>query len=113
MSEPIKERGERDERQKGDGKFFKTSADTTMAFDEAEEVFDFVPPAIIAAVKGRRAAARCFFGMQTAGALAAQPLTKVVGVKTLVADDTAPSQATEQRRDGAARHALRWPPAWY
>ena len=106
MSEPVEERRELDEGQKGDGKFFETSADPAVAFNAAEEVFDFVPPAIIAAVKGRRRAARTFGRDADAGALAAQPLAKVVGVKALVADDTAPSQATEQRRDGEKIVAL-------
>ena len=87
MSEPIEDRCALDEGQKGDGKFFEPGADPTMAFDAAEEVLDFVPPTIIAAVKGRRTATRTLGCDADAGALAAQPRAKGVGVEALVAED--------------------------
>ena len=83
MSEPIEERRELDEGKKGDGEFFEAGADTTMTFNEAEEIFDFVPAEIVTAVKGRRTAARAFGRDADSGALAAQPRAKVVGVEAL------------------------------
>ena len=58
MSEPIQDRRELDEGEKSNGKFFETGADATMAFDAAEEVFDFVPAPIVAAMDRRRMTAR-------------------------------------------------------
>ena len=106
MSEPIKDGCELNEGQKGDGKFFEPGADPTMAFDAAEEVFDFVPPTIIAAVKGRWTATQTLGWDADAGALAAQPRAKGVGGEALVANAPPPPQATEQRLDGEEIVAL-------
>jgi hypothetical protein len=58
MSEPIKDRRKLDKGEKSYGKFFETGADETMASDAAEEVFDFVPAPIVAAMERRRTMAR-------------------------------------------------------
>ena len=106
MSEPIKDGCELDEGEKSDGEFFETRADATMAFDAAEEVFDFVPPPIIAAMERRRATARTLWRDADPSVLATQSRTKVVGVEAFVADDTPLPQATKQRFDGEEIVAL-------
>jgi len=106
MSEPIKDGRELDEGEKSDGKFFETGADATMAFDAAEEVFDFVPAPIVAPMERRRTTARTLWRDADACVLATQSRAKVVGVKAFVADDTPLPQATEQGFDGEEIVAL-------
>ena len=106
MSEPIQDRRELDEGEKSNGKFFETGADATMAFDAAEEVFDFVPAPIVAPMERRRTTARTLWRDADACVLATQSRAKVVGVKAFVADDTPLPQATEQGFDGEEIVAL-------
>jgi len=106
MSEPIKDGRELNEGDKSDGKFFETGADATMALDAAEEVFDFVPAPIVAAMERRRTTARTLWRDADACMLATQSRAKVVGVEAFVADDTPLPQATEQGFDGEEIVAL-------
>ena len=77
-----------------------------MAFDVAEEVFDFVPAPIITAMEGRRTTARSLWRDEDAAMLATQSRAKVVGVEAFVADDTPLPQATKQGFDGEEIVAL-------
>jgi hypothetical protein len=106
MSEPIKDDRELNEGDKGDGKFFETGADATMALDAAEEVFNFVPAPIVSAMERRRTTARTLWRDADACMLATQSPAKVVGVEALVADDTPLPQATEPGFDSEEIVAL-------
>ncbi len=65
MSEPIQDRRELDEGEKSNGKFFEMGADATMAFDEAEEGFDFVPAPIVASMEAAGQRRKLLGAMQT------------------------------------------------
>lgn len=83
MYVPFEQSRELEEGGNNDGNFFEKSADPTKAFYAAEEVFDFVPPPVVAALKGGGTAARVFGRDADASALAAQAHAKVVGVEAL------------------------------
>ena len=106
MSEPIEDRRELDEGGKSDGRFFETGAGATMAVDAAEDVFDFVPAPIIAAMERCRTTARTLWRDADAWVLTTQSGAKVVGVEAFVADDTPLPQATEQGFNGEGIVAL-------
>src|ERR1019366_7940611 len=99
MSEPIEDRRELNEAKKGDGEFFVTGADAAMAFDPTEEVFDLVPPPIIAAMEGDRPTARTFWWDVNSSALSAEARSKGVSIEPLVRDGPAPAQAMQQWLD--------------
>ena len=100
MSEPIESGGKLNKTEEGDGEFVVTGADAAMAFEAAEEVFDFVAPPIVAAVEGHRPPARTFGRDADARALSAQTGAKSISIETLVADDPPAAHAGKQWFDG-------------
>jgi hypothetical protein len=52
MNEPINDCRELNEGEKRNGKFLVSGTEAPVAFETAEEVFDFVAPPVVAAVKG-------------------------------------------------------------
>jgi hypothetical protein len=58
MDEPINDRRELNESEKRNGEFLVSRADAPVAFETAEEVFDFMAPPIVAAMKGQWPTAR-------------------------------------------------------
>ena len=99
MSEPVEDRGELDEAEKRGREFFVTGADASITFEAAEEVFDFVPVAVVAAMVGDGVTARAFRRNTKAGALTSQSDAKGVGIEAFVADGAMAAQGAEQRID--------------
>jgi len=100
MNEPIEDSGELNEGEEGGGEFFVAGADASVAFNPAEEIFDLMPVAIVAAVERDGVTARAFWRDAGAGALTPQFGAQGIGVEALVADGSATAQAAEQWIDG-------------
>lgn len=106
MSEPIQHRGELNEAEEGDGEFIVSCADPSKAFDAAEEVFDFVPTAVVAAMKCHARASRTFGRDANTCALLAKPGAKRVGIEAFVADGAPAPQRRQEWVDGVQVVAL-------
>ena len=87
MSEPIEDGGEVNEADEGFGEFVVTGGDAALDFDAAEEVFDLMAAAVVAAMKSDRLTASAFGWNAATGPLLAQFLAKDISVESLVGDN--------------------------
>jgi hypothetical protein len=62
MNEPINDRRELNEGEKRDSEFLVSGAEAPVALETAEEVFDFMTPPVVAAMKGHWPTARALRG---------------------------------------------------
>ena len=99
MSEPIEHCRELNEAEERRGELFVASADATVAFDAAEEVFDLMAAPVVAAVEGNGPAARAFPWDADARALPTQPRAKRIGIEALVRHRAVTTQARQQGFD--------------
>jgi hypothetical protein len=99
INEPINNRRELNEGEKRDGKFLVTGAKAPVAFETAEEVFDFMAHPVVAAVKGHWPTARALRRDTDPRTLSAQARPKRVGIETFIGDFTAVAQASQERID--------------
>ena len=99
MDEPINDCRKLNEGEKRNSEFLVSGAEAPVAFETAEEVFDFVAPPVVAAVKGHWPPARAFRRDTDARTLPAQARPKRVGVETFIGDGTVVAQARQKRLD--------------
>ena len=97
MDEPINDRRELNESEKRNGEFLVSRADAPVAFETAEEVFDFMAPPIVAAMKGQWPTARAPSGDIYPRTLSAQARPKSVGIETSIGDCAALAQVRQER----------------
>jgi len=100
MSEPIEHSGELNEAKERRSEFLVSGADSPVALDAAEEVFDFMATAVVAAMECYRPQARPFWRDAHPCALSAQPRAECVGIEALVCDGSIPAQAGQKGLDG-------------
>ena len=99
MNEPINDCRELNEGKKRDGEFLVPGAKAPVAFETAEEVFDFMASPVVAAVKGHGPTARAFRRDTDPRTLSAQARPKSVSIETFIGDSTAVAQAGQERLD--------------
>ena len=98
-NEPIDDCRELNESKKRDGEFLVSGAEAPVAFETAEEVFDFMTPTVVAAVKGYWPTSRTLRRDTDPRTLSAQARPKRVGIKTFIGDSAAVAQAGQERLD--------------
>jgi len=124
MSEPIKQGCELDEAEKGGGEFVVAGGDSSMTLAPAEEVFDSVPSAVIAAVKPMAPGAAAFGPDTGANAMLVPHPVERIRVETPIGHDMVVFQVREQglnrldvmalaRRQAEAEGVRPPPPTWY
>jgi hypothetical protein len=99
MNEPIDDCRELSEGEKRDRKFFVSGAEAPVALDSAEEVFDFMAPPVVAAMKGHWPTARALRGDADPRTLPAQARAKRVGIEAFVGNCATVAQAGQERLD--------------
>ena len=97
MSEPIQNRGELNKGEKRLGEFLVAHADAEVFFDAAEEVFDLMATAIVAAMKPGRLAAAPSGRNAAERVLPSQPSPEGVGVEAFIGHATMATQGGRQR----------------
>lgn len=96
MHEPINDSRELDEGEKRFGQFLVSGAQAPVAFETAEEVFGFMAPPVVAAVKGLRPTTRALRRDTDARTLSVQACPKRVGIETFIGDSAAVAQAGQE-----------------
>jgi hypothetical protein len=99
MNEPINDSRELNEGEKRDGEFLVSGAEAPVAFETAEEVFNFMAPPVVATVKGHRPKARALRRDTDPRTLSAKARSKRVGIETLICDSATATQAWQERLD--------------
>lgn len=84
-----------------EGKFLVSRADAPVAFETAEEVFDFMAPPVVAAMKGQWPTARAPSGDTDTRTLSAraQARPKRICIESFIGDSAAVPQAGQERLD--------------
>ena len=100
MSEPIHDRSEVNEAQEGAGEFIVASADPTLGFDAAEEVFDLMALPVVTAVEAGGPQPTAIGRDAAAGALGEQARPEDIGIEALVGHDPAMAHAGRQGDHG-------------
>jgi hypothetical protein len=98
--EPIEDSGEEDEGEEAEGEFIVAGGDTAEAFDAAEEVFDAVPMAVVAAMEAEASAPPSPRRDANASAVPVESRAKGVRIEALVTDRAFPAQGRQKRLDG-------------
>jgi hypothetical protein len=99
MNDPINDCRELNEGEKRDSEFLVSGAEAPVAFETAEEVFDFMTPTVVAAVKGYWPTSRTLRRDTDPRTLPAQARPKRVGIEALIGDSAVVAQAGQERLD--------------
>jgi len=99
MNEPINDCRELNEGEKCDGEFLVSGAKAPVAFYTAEEVFDFMAPPVVAAMKGHWPTARSLRRDTDPRTRSTQTGPKCVGIETFIGDSAVVSQTGQERFD--------------
>ncbi len=99
MNEPIDDGRELNEGNESDSEFVISGAEASVGFDSAEEVFNFVAPTVVAAVKGHWPTARALRRDTDRRTLSAQARPKRIGIETFIGDGATVAEAGQERLD--------------